>query len=134
MKKIKATDIGLVFILISYSLLFWVLLSSCNNGTKEHPNIPEMTAKSYYDSLAKKDSLLLVYCIKEANRNDSVLASAEFLLKVYNEEKSLNKKLKDSLFEQNYRIIKAKHYIKIVQKNPHDLGFLVGWLTNQCFN
>ena len=138
MKKIKATDIGLVFIVISYTLLFGGFLSSCHTGTNGQQNIPEMVAKSTYDSAVKKDSILLAKCELDAKKSDTlqsrVIASAEYLLQAYNTEKALNKKLKDSLFQQNWRIVKAKRYIKIVQKNPHNMVFLIGWLNNQCFN
>ena len=134
MRKIKATDIGLGFIIVSYTLLFWGFLSSCHNGTKENPNIPEMVTRFYYDSLKVKDSILLADCEFQSKKKDTIVNNVEVLLAAYQSEQALNKKLKDSLFQQNWRIIKAKHYIKIVQKNPHDLGFLVGWLNNQCFN
>jgi len=124
----------IIFLSWAIGMVCFLAFAGCHNGTKENPNIPEMVARSTYDSLAKIDSALLVHCEMEAKRNDSVLADAEYLLRAYKIEEALNKKLKDSLFKQNWRIVKAKHYIKIVQKNPHNLGFLIGWLNNQCFN
>jgi hypothetical protein len=90
-----------------------VIFLGCQNKTKKINEHEQMILKSYCDSLLIKDSLLT------AN---------------YKSEKEVNRKLKDSLFKQNWKIIKAKHYIKIVERNPHNIVFLVGWLKNQCFN
>ena len=131
MKKIFNWAKVVVVILLSIRVFMVVL--GCQSD-KPILKQPKMVAKSYYDSLRIKDSVLLANCKIESMKKDTIVNDVEVLLAAYKLEQSLNKKLKDSLFQQNWRIVKAKHYIRIVQKNPHDLVFLVGWLNNQCFN
>ena len=121
--------LGIVFLVVMY----WTT-THWGNETNESPIIPEMIAKSYYDSLRIKDSVLIADCELQSKKKDTIVNNVEVLIAAYKTEQALNKKLRDSLFKQNWRIVKAKHYIKIVQRNPHDLVFLVGWLNNQCFN
>lgn len=54
--------------------------------------------------------------------NDSLLNIIKNLRLEQNE-------LKDELFVSNYRIERAKYYLKIVKRNPSQLKFLVSWMN-----
>ena len=125
MKKIKATDIGLGFIVISYSLLLWGFLSSCNNGTKKSPNLPEMIAKSYYDSE-----------VARCNRNDSnyettyhrLYAIDSELVVINNKWQDSLKTLRKRIFIAEFRLARVDYHLSLVKKNPSKFKpFFQGW-------
>ena len=91
------------------------LLSSCSNTPEQI-----IVKKSTYDSLERVVENLNFKYKDTFYESDSIKTANDSL-------KSKNKRLKDHIFDSDYKIEKVRYYLKIVDKNPTQIKYLKGW-------
>lgn len=96
-------------------LIILLVFFSCTHSRKSETNAAESRIDTV--QIVKTDTVFV-------HKTDTV-----FVAKQSDSLRAVIRSLNDQLFIANYRVERARYYLKIVQRNPSQLKFLVSWIN-----